>query len=117
MFKIGEWVRYKASYAKNLAPLRVIECNGLTFLASNGKRLDCDAFELWRAKKGEWCWFRSQHMPKHIRVLAQFKEMSNDALGSYTVMFNPEDDKGVSSIHYSEIQPFIGQLPIWEKDA
>ena len=76
------------------------------------------SLELWQPKEGEWCWFRSSHMPKYIQVLAQFKEFSYDSFaGKYTIMFNKEDvEEGVTSLHYDKCEPFIGELPSFIKD-
>jgi hypothetical protein len=101
-FKIGDWVR---------------EPDGDIWKLDNevekGSYVDTDC-ELWQPKVGEWCWFRSDNMPKYIQVLAQFKEYYN---GEYAVVFNPKDvEEGTETIYYTECEPFIGELPSFIKD-
>jgi hypothetical protein len=106
MFKVGDWVKTTGMPFKVDEPvLSDIDCGELEV-------------ELWKPKEGEWCWFRSESMPKYIQVLAQFKEVYNEVDHiRYCVMYKQEDvEEGVISIHYSECEPFIGQLPSFIKD-
>ena len=63
--------------------------------------------ELWKPQPGEWCWFWGifDLVPK----LAQFIDVHSK--GYHAKTFSAND-----SSYYSNVEPFIGQLPTILKD-
>ena len=64
-------------------------------------------YELWQPQRGEWCWFWGifDLVPK----LAQFIDVHSK--GYHAKTFSAND-----SSYYSNVEPFIGQLPTILKD-
>lgn len=54
-FKIGDWVKYKASYAQNRPPFKVYGYTGTAIISKTGNVIQRDALELWKPSEGEWC--------------------------------------------------------------
>jgi hypothetical protein len=123
-FKIGKWVRlvgeegHKDSFGKLIDMFDGIWMdidwkNTGTHTRETSRDSYFFRIKPWEPQSGEWCWFRSKHMPKYMQVLAQFKKMAHDGFSEkYLIVFNEKDvEEGVTSIYYDEVEPFIGELP------
>ena len=116
MFKVGDWVRYKSSYAKNTKPLKVHDCTGTQFISSSGNAIECDAVELWQPRKNEWCWFYDKDMLEYKipPYLARFDSYVkfNDGKELYKTL----DKLPNGCMGTSLCEPYTNKLPTYLKD-
>lgn len=102
-FKPGDWVRYKGvAQISHITHTGYHLSNGYITKGDNGE------IKLWKPQPGEWCWFWGifDLVPK----LAQFIDVHSK--GYHAKTFSAND-----SSYYSNVEPFIGQLPTILKDT
>jgi hypothetical protein len=101
MFKVGDWVRHKAIYAQNIKPISVVECRGLTFVCSEGVTRDCDRYNLWQPRVGDYCWSYNDGLVKVLNITSIGYECEVQFLmQGYILTYSIE-----------ALEPFIGSLP------
>lgn len=105
-FKLGDWARVIEGHAKNNI-FKVTGLLGTDILLGNCFNYKADHCTLWTPEEGEWCWFWGifDLVPK----LAQFIDVHSK--GYHAKTFSAND-----SSYYSNVEPFIGQLPTILKD-
>ena len=104
-FKVGDWVKTKAGFIKQISCLTGDKCDTLS-IGNTSVGINVvfkNEIELWQPKEGEWCWFWNRHT--NISPLIR----------KFEYIFNGDFYTNGQMI-FTHCEPFIGNLPTFLKD-
>ena len=108
-FKVGDWVKTKAGFIKQISCLTGDKCDTLS-IGNTSVGINVvfkNEIELWQPKEGEWCWFWNSALGIwFISTLKDFGECNN------SIQYR------CNSVYYmcEKCEPFFGELPSSLKD-
>lgn len=107
-FKVGDWVKTKAGFIKQISCLTGDKCDTLS-IGNTSIGINVvfkNEIELWQPKEGEWCWFYddTEGTPIFGRFYKQDKDFGNCCYPQHQI-----------NSPYSYCEPFIGELPSFLK--
>ena len=108
-FKIGDWVKTKAGFIKQISCLTGDKCDTLS-IGNTSVGINVvfkNEIELWKPRKGEWCWFHNGISSS--LVFAMF--YNSNSFGYW--IDEDECDVITNSVFYTYkyCEPFTGNLP------